>query len=128
MNRSHYSVCAADEHWSGWQTATAGAMVQHIARSSKEGIRTMAARALEFINQVLARPPMSTTALSMRAEILAPKGACRDAAADWQQAAQALRGGLDVSNKRLAAPAEIDEDRERTAMYWQKRAETSNCP
>jgi hypothetical protein len=81
--------------------------------------------ALVFISQALARQPASSTALVLRAKIRAAQGDCRNAAADWQQAAHVIRSGLDVFNKRL-----VDlrvEDRERLAAKWQREAETGSC-
>ncbi len=79
--------------------------------------------ALEYINNVLVREPFSTAALVMRAEIQAAKGACREAAADWQKAAQAMRTGMDVSDKRTAALA--FDDRQQIATRWQGKADSS---
>jgi hypothetical protein len=61
--------------------------------------------ALAFLNDLLARRPMSAIALGQRAAVLMATGACREAVADQQRAIYALKSGADPRRK----PRSIDE-------------------
>jgi hypothetical protein len=80
---------------------------------------------LQLVQRVLTQRPLSTTALMVRGRIRAAQGACKQAAADWEQLATIIEGESDVGN-RANARLGLDQ-RQVAAAKWREQARALKC-
>lgn len=79
--------------------------------------------ALQWIERILDHLPLDPYALGIRGRILAARGDCEAARADWQMAAVVLEHTANIAERRW----EIDGDPRTAAARWREMAERLDC-